>query len=212
MKQAKGPVGAAQGGKQAVSRGDALALMIAAAVAAVATTAATVTGILDYFTGPVTLTLPLATKHQGPGSLHLGAEAHYTAVEAAIPVLPAAEATLLAWAGALNQVSILAVLSLAFLLAFQLRGENLFTAGSSAIIGACGVVLAVAGTLGQILDQAARSRLAEAIGANQRSAEESIIFMGNLNLTPSVAGSVLILIATAFEYGRRLKKDTEGLV
>lgn len=212
MEQAKGTVNAGRDGKKVVSKGDALGLMIASAVAAAATTAATVTGIIDYFQGPVTLTLPLAAKHQGPGGLNLGAEAHYTAVEATIPVLPAAEATLLAWAGALNQVSILAVLSLAFMLAFQLRGENLFTAGSSVIIGACGVVLAVAGTIGQILDQAARSRLTEAIGANQRSAEESIVFMGNLNLTPLVAGSVLILIATAFEYGRRLKKDTEGLV
>lgn len=212
MEQAKDTVNAGRGGKKVVSRGDALALMITAAVAAVATSAATVTGIMDYFRGPVTLTLPLATRHQGPSGLNLGAEAHYTAVEATMPVLPAAEATLLAWAGVLNQVSILAVLSLGFLLAFQLRSKNLFTAGSSAIIGTCGVVLAMAGTVGQILDQAAGSRLAEVIGANQRSAEEGIIFMGNLNLTPLVAGSVLILIATAFEYGRRLKKDTEGLV
>lgn len=83
--------------------------MITPAVAAAATTAATVTGVLDYFTGPVTLALPLATK-------------------------------------------------------------------------------AVAGTVGQLLDQAARRCLAESIGANQPSAEESIIFMGNLKLTPSVAG------------------------
>ncbi|MCW3005258.1 MAG: hypothetical protein JWQ20_4556 [Conexibacter sp.] len=33
------------------------------------------------------------------------------------------------WAGVLNHVGILAVLALLFLLAFRLRGENLFTAG-----------------------------------------------------------------------------------
>lgn len=212
MKHAKGAASATQGGKKVLSGGDALALMIAAAVAAVASTAATVTGIMDSFTGPVTLMLPLATKHHGLSGLHLGAEAHYTAVEAAIPMLPAAEASLLAWAGALNQAGILAVLSLVFLLAFRLRGENLFTAGSAAIIGACGAVLAMAGTVGQVLDQAARSRLAQTIGANQGSAEEDIIFMASLNLTPLVAGSVLLLVAAAFQFGSRLQEDTEGLI
>lgn len=212
MKQVKGTAGAAQDGKRVVSRMDAVALMLASAVAAVATTAATIAGIIDSFTGPVTLALPLAARHQGLADLRLGAEAYYTAVEASIPGLPAAEAVLLAWADALSQVSILAVLSLVFLLAFRLRGENLFTAGSAAIIGACGIVLAVAGTVGQLLDQAARSRLAEAIGANRQGAEESIIFTANLNLAPSVAGCVLVLVAAAFRYGRCLQKDTEGLI
>lgn len=117
-----------------------------------------------------------------------------------------------AWAGALNQIGILAVLSLLFLLAFRLRGENLFTADSVWIVGACGAVLAVAGTVGQVLDQAARSRLAEAIGANQRLADEGIIFVGHFNIGPVMAGIVLILVAGAFQFGRRLQKDTEGLI
>lgn len=212
MKQVHRAFGRTSGGKRVVSNTDALAVMIVAAIAAVATTAATVSGVIASFVGPVTLTLPLATRSLRPTGLRLGAEAHFTSVEAFIPALPPSEASLLAWAGVLNQVSILAVLSLLFLLAFRLRGDNLFTAGSVGIIGGCGAVLAVAGTVGQVLDQIARSRLAEAIGANQRTAEDGIIFMGNLDIGPVMAGMVLILVAGVFQFGGRLQKDTEGLV
>lgn len=189
-----------------------MALMIASSAAAFATTAMTVAGIIGFFTRPATLTLPLSTTQLAPDGLHLGAEAHFTAVEATLPALPAGEAVLLAWAGALNHIGILAVLALLFLLAFRLKGENLFTAGSVWIIGTCGAVLAVAGSVGQVLDQVARNRLAEAIGINARTAEAGFSFAGNFDIAPAVAGFVLILVAGVFQFGGRLQKDIEGLV
>lgn len=212
MKEAKGAAQSTRGTKRVVSRTEALWLMIAAGVAAVVTTAAAVSEIVAYFAGPVTLTLPLAATHHDATGLRLGATAHFASIEATIPALPNAEATLLAWAGVLNLIGILAVLSLLFVLAFRLRGENLFTAGSVWIIGACGVVLALAGTLGQALDSAARHRVAQAIGANQGSAGESIVFSANFNVGPLMAGIVLILVSAVFQFGGRLQKDTEGLV
>lgn len=212
MNEAMGAARPAPSSKEVVSRTEALWLMLAAAAAAVATTVAAVSTIAAYFAGPVTLTLPLATPHQAATGLRLGAEAHFASVEAVIPELPRAEATLLAWAGVLNLAGILAVLALLFVLAFRLRGENLFTAGSVWFIGACGAALAVAGTFGQVLDSAARHRVAQAIGANQGSAGESIIFSANFNVGPLMAGIVLILVAAVFQFGGRLQKDTEGLV
>lgn len=212
MNEAMGDAQITPRNKKVVSRAEALWVMIAAAVAAIATTAAGVSNIMAYFAGPVTLTLPLATTHQAATGLRLGAEAHFASIEATIPALPLTEATLLAWAGVLNLVGILAVLALLFVLAFRLRGENLFTAGSVWIIGACGVVLALAGTLGQGLDSAGRHRVAQAIGANQGGAGESIIFSANFNVGPLMAGIVLILVAAVFQFGGRLQKDTEGLV
>jgi hypothetical protein len=212
MNEAKGAAHAMPARKKVVSRSEALWLMIASAVAAVATAVAAVSDIVAYFAGPVTLTLPLATTQQVPTGLRLGAAAHFASVEATIPALPSAEATLLAWAGVLNLVGILAVLALLFVLAFRLRGENLFTAGSVWIVGACGAVLAVAGTLGQALDSAGRHRVAQAIGANQGSAGESIVFSAHFNVGPIMAGIVLILVAAVFQFGGRLQKDTEGLV
>lgn len=186
--------------------------MIASAIAAVATTAAAVSNIVAYYAGPVTLILPLATTNQAATGLRLGAAAHFASIEATIPALPSAEASLLAWAGVLNLVGILTVLSLLFVLAFRLRGEKLFTAGSVWFIGACGIVLAVAGTFGQVLDSAGRHRVAQAIGANQGSAGESIIFSASFNVGPLMAGIVLVLVAAVFQFGGRLQKDTEGLV
>lgn len=212
MKLAKGALRRTPDSRRIISKTDAVALMIVSSAAAAATTALTVTGIASYFTGPITLTLPLAATQLTPDGLHLGAEAHFTSVEATIPALPAGEAALLAWAGALNHVGILAVLALLFLLALRLKGENLFSAGSVWIVGGCGAVLAGAGSIAQVLDQVARNRLAEAIGVNAPTAEEGIGFVGQFNFAPVVAGLVLILVAGVFQFGGRLQKDTEGLV
>jgi hypothetical protein len=118
----------------------------------------------------------------------------------------------LAWGGALNQVGALAVLALVFLLAYRLQSRELFTARSAHIVGAAGIVLAVAGTAGQILEGTGRSRLAEMIGANAQSPGESRIFSVEFSAAPLLLGIGLLLVAGVFEYGRRLQKDTEGLV
>jgi uncharacterized protein YraI len=51
------------GQKKVVSRADAIFLMVASAVAALVTTALTVSSTVALFTGPVTLVLPIATSH-----------------------------------------------------------------------------------------------------------------------------------------------------
>jgi hypothetical protein len=129
-----------------------------------------------------------------------------------MPVLPSGPAANLAWAGVLNQVGILAILALVFLLAYRLQGRILFTARSAHIVGAAGIVLAVAGMAGQVLDGVGRSLLAEMIGANARAPGESPAFSAQFNIAPLMLGTVLLLVAGVFEYGRRLQKDTEGLV
>ena len=202
----------ASGRKQIVSRTDALFLMVASAAAAVATTALTVSGIVASSAGQVTLTLPVATPRQTASGLSLGATGEYTALDATIPVLPSGPAALLGWAEALNQTGILAVLALIFLLAYRLRSEILFTPGSAWLVGAGGTVLAVTGTVGQILDSLARSWLADLIGAEGHAPGESYIFSLDFNVGPLVLGIALILVAGVFQLGRRLQKDTEGLV
>ncbi|MFC7849842.1 hypothetical protein ACFUTU_15340 [Arthrobacter sp. NPDC057388] len=195
-----------------MSRIDAVGLMVAAAAGALLTTAATVFGIVGLFTGPVTLELPVATSHQEAPGLSLEATGHFTSLEASIPVLPSGPATSLAWAYGLNQVGVLAVLALLFLLAYRLQSRVLFTARSADLVGAAGVVLAVAGTVGQVLDGVGRTRLAEMIGVNARAVGESYIFVAEFNIAPLAIGLVLLLVAGFFQYGRRLQKDTEGLV
>jgi len=203
---------AKRGQKKVVSRVDAIFLMAVSSGAALLSTWLTVSGIVALFTGPVTLELPVATSHQTAPGLSLGASGHFTSVEATLPLLPAGPAESLAWAGVLNQVGLLAVLALVFFLAYRLQGRILFTARSAHIVGAAGVVLAVAGLAGQVLDGVGRTRLAEMIGANARAVGESQVFAAEINLAPFVVSIGLFLIAGVFEYGRRLQKDTEGLV
>ncbi|WP_240719923.1 hypothetical protein [Pseudarthrobacter sp. NamB4] len=186
--------------------------MIASALAALVTTAATVSGTVALFTGPVTLVLPVATSHQRATGLSLEATGHFTSLETTIPVLPSGPAASLAWAGLLNQVAVLAILALSFLLAYRLQGRILFTAKSAHLVGAAGIVLAVAGMSGQVLDGVGRSRLAEIVGANPRGPGESQVFPAEFDTGPLMLGIALLLVAAVFEYGRRLQKDTEGLV
>ena len=199
------------GGKRIVSRADAVLIMIASAVAAVVTTVPSVSGIVGLFSGPVTLELPIAATNKDASGLELDSTGHYTALEATIPDLPIGPAELLAWGGAVNQIGLLAGLALVFLLAFRLRSAVLFTTASVRIAGACGAVLALFGTVGQILEAWGLNRLAEMIGANGTPGE-SFAFYAEFNIGPLVLGLVLILVAGAFQYGRRLQKDTEGLV
>jgi hypothetical protein len=81
---------------------------------------------------------PVATSNQVVKGLSLGASGHCTFLQATIPVLPAGLATLVTWPEVLNQIGILAILALVFLLAHWLRSEVLFTAGSASIMVACG--------------------------------------------------------------------------
>jgi len=201
-----------QNGKKFVSRADAVFLMIASSAAAVLTTVLTVLGIVGYFTGPVTLVLPIASTQRTVSGLELESAGHFTALEATVPVLPAGPGELLAWGAALNQVGMLAILALVFVLAYRLRSSILFTPGSVWIVGACGAVLALAGTVGQILDGWGRARLAELIAANERTPGQSYSFSAQFDLWPLAVGLVLMLVAGVFQYGRRLQTDTEGLV
>jgi hypothetical protein len=75
-----------------------------------------------------------------------------------------------------------------------------------------GVGLALAGTAGQLVDAIARSRLAQLISANAHRPEGTYFFSADFNVTPLVLGLVLVLVAGVFQLGRRLQKDTEGLV
>lgn len=198
--------------KKIVSRGDAILLMIASAVAAALTSAMSVSGIAGYFTGPVTLELPVSPTNQTASGLGMGAAGHYTVLSATIPSLPPEHAALLAWSAALDQAGILAILTLMFLLAYRLRSAVLFTANSVTIIGACGVVLALVGTVGQVLNGWALTRVADMVAGSGRTSGETAILEAEFTTGPLMLGIILVLVAAVFQYGRRLQKDTEGLV
>jgi len=200
------------GNRKIVSRVEALVIMIASAAAAVVTTVATVIGIVGTLTGPVTLTLPLRSSPQLPTGLGMDAVARFSEMEAILPSVPSGEAVLLAWAGLLHQVGFIAVAALLFLLAFRLRRENLFTPASVWIVGASGVVLAFSASAAQVIDAAARSRIAELVGASQVTTGETLLFVSNFNVAPLLAGIALVLVAGFFQFGRGLQEDTAGLV
>ena len=201
----------AESTRPGLSRADAYSIMILTAAAAAISTVMAVSWIASLFSGPVALTLPIESAQQ-PDGLGLGATGTYTQMEATIPAVPAGEASMLAWSAALNQVGVLAVAALLFLLAFRLRGANLFTAGSAWIIGSCGAILALSGSAAEVLESTALTRLSLLIEATPQMPGEDVFLTFTLNVVPVVAGLTLVLVALAFRFGRRLQEDTEGLI
>ncbi|RAX45616.1 hypothetical protein DQ354_09035 [Arthrobacter sp. AQ5-06] len=67
-----------------------------------------------------------------------------------------------------------------------------------------------AGSAGQVLDAIASAAVARLIAANGQT--DGVILAADFNFAPLLAGIVLVLIAGVFQFGRRLQKDTEGLV
>lgn len=212
MKLNKGEPEPQDGGKKFVSRADAIFLMVASSVVALISTVLTIVGIVQWFISPATLELPISSLQRTVGGLELESTGHFTSLEATVPDLPDGPATLLAWGAALNQVGMLALLALVFVLAYRLHSAILFTAGSVWIVGACGAVLAVATTVGQVLDGRARTSLAEMIGANGREPGAVYLISTEFDLWPLMVGLILVLVAGVFQYGRRIQKDAEGLV
>ena len=187
-------------------------MLVLAALSAVVTTVFSVSEIAGYFTGPVTLDLPVNSSGQSADGLGLGSTGQYTTLAATIPALPSGPAVLLAWSSVLQHIGVLAVHALVFLLAYRLRSSVLFTAGSVWIVGVCGAVLILAGTAGQVLSGFALPRIADLVLAEGRPAAGTILFEGELTSWPLVLGTILMLVAGVFQYGRRLQQDAEGLV
>jgi hypothetical protein len=50
------------------------------------------------------------------------------------------------------------------------------------------------------------------IGANGRAPGATYLFSTEFDLWPLMVGLILVLVAGVFQYGRRLQKDTDGLV
>nr|WP_231709330.1 hypothetical protein [Arthrobacter sp. zg-Y895] len=204
--------GAPAGQKRIVSRTDATVFMLVAALGAVVSTVFSISEIVGYFTGPVTLELPVNAQDQSVDGLTAGVSAHYTTLTATVPALPSGPAMLLACSSALHQAGVLAVLALVFLLAYRLRSAVLFTAVSVRIIGACGIVLLLVGTFSQGLYGIAVPRVADLVVMERQTGDELVLFEGTLSPWPLVLSLVLILVAGVFQYGRRIQQDTDGLV
>lgn len=199
-------------GVRVLSRGDAAALVMVAVAIAAITLVSTITDIVGKFTGPVSMRLPLDPSRQGAVDLESGATGRFSELQVTLPSVPGYEASLLVWAAALNQVCVLCVVALLILLAYRLTSEKLFAPGLAALVGVVGTILAISGSFAQVLDSTARNRLAEQLGALPRTPGDTIVYLVDFSFVPLAAGVVLVLLAGVFQFGRRLQRDTDGLI
>ncbi len=197
----------------AMSRAEAVFLMIMAAVVSVVATALALSEIRALLTGPVTLDLPLRNVAAPgvDGVAEAVRDARYSSVEVAFESMPATEGLLLAVSAGLQALIVVAVCALVWILCRRMLAERTFTRGAEGAIGGVGILVAVAGTLAQVLDSAGRDRL---VGYSELfpGADDRTVFFLEFSSTPLVIGLIMALFATLVHRGRRLQDDVVGLV
>jgi len=195
-----------------LSRVDSAVLIVVSVAVAIAASVSTASTIISNGSGEVVLRLPLDPSTRESEALDLGAVARVSQVQVSVPGLPEYEASLLGWSAAMNLVAVLCVVLLLVLLAYRLTSSMLFGPRTAVIVGSAGMLLAISGSAAQILDSTAKNRLAEELGAAPARAGETLLYISEFNPAHLVAGGALVLLAGVFQFGRRLQRDTEGLV
>ncbi|TDK25323.1 hypothetical protein E2F48_08585 [Arthrobacter crusticola] len=197
----------------AVSRVEAMFLMVVAAVVGVAATALALAEIRALLTGPVTLDLPLrnVVTPRIDGVIEEVRGARYSSVEVDFESVPATEGLLLAVSAGLQALIVVAVCVMVWVLCRRVVADRTFTRGAEGAIGVVGILVAVAGTLAQALGSAGKDRLVGYSGLFPGADDRTVFFL-EFNPTPVVIGLVMTLFATLVHRGRRLQDDVVGLV
>ncbi|MBX9472334.1 hypothetical protein [Microcella sp.] len=94
------------------------------------------------------------------------------------------------------------------------RSATVALGGTAIVVTACGLIEQTAAALGhaEVVSFLGADKLTAGGNAENPSYEGFVAFGLNLDLAPIGWGIALLVIASAFELGQRLQRDTEGLV
>jgi hypothetical protein len=202
--------------RRRLGEGFVLGLIATGAVSvAIAAVIAIVLRAIDLFGPAVTIPLPL---HDG-GSVHELDDvpevlaSSYSAASVTVGGLPAGARWLLVLEGALPALATVGVCAVAWWLGVSLIRARPFRRSMSTAIGVAAILVLAAGLLGQLSGALGRSIAVDHLAAGDPGVHKILWpFLAEIGLAPVGWGFALALIATAFQLGSRLQKDTEGLV
>ncbi len=124
-----------------------------------------------------------------------------------------AGAQLYLWSTLVSALTVIAVTGMVALLSTTLLRGRPFTRTATWFIGITGIILMVGGIVSQLLSALSRWVLVD--GLKYLGAPNGVtvpVPSWTIDFTPIAAGAVLAVIASAFEIGQRMQRDTEGLV
>lgn len=211
-----------------MSRGDRFALGATAALAGLAALTAAAGGVLSVANAlrddPLTLAgFPLGSGRTPEFTEPVAqvTDARYESVALTLTELPDAARWLLAAQAAVVAIAVVGVSLTLLRLALRVLRARPFGRSMTVALVASAALIAVGGTVSQLLEAAARAVVVDHLGPDMTtggtpggtgSDEGLLSFALNLDLAPIGVGLALGVVALAFQVGARLQRDTEGLV
>ncbi|WP_147303231.1 hypothetical protein [Microbacterium bovistercoris] len=198
-------------GRPSMAEAITLGLVATGAVSiAIGALVGTIGGAAEIFGSPVPVLLPV---HDAPMSVldraSGVASASYTESIVSFEALDAGTRWLLLGERALPALATIIVCMSLWWLGLSLIRQRAFRKSMAPVLGTAAIALVVAGMVGPFLGTIARAQAVELLPA---SADQFYAFLYELDPAPIGWGIALALVVGAFEVGRRLQLETEGLV
>lgn len=168
---------------------------------------------IEIFGSPVPVALPvegaqMASLADADGIL----TAEYTQSVITVEALDAGTRWLLLAEATLPALATVIVCMSLWWLGLSLIRQRAFRRSMVPMLGTAAIALVVAGLLAPLFGAFGRAEAVEQLTASGADAREFWAFLVTVELAPVGWGIALALVATAFEVGQRLQRDTEGLV
>ncbi|GAA1542748.1 hypothetical protein HD600_000772 [Microbacterium ginsengiterrae] len=180
---------------------------------AIASIVSTVADAVEIFGSPVTVSLPVHGADMTTLQDAAGVDsAEYTEAAVSLATVDPGTRWLLLLETALPALATVIVCMALWWLGLSLIRQRTFRRSMPHIIGGAAIGLIVVGMIGPLLGGFARAQAVEQLTASGADTGEFWSFLFQVDLSPIGWGIALALVATAFEVGQRLQRETEGLI
>jgi len=168
---------------------------------------------IEIFGSPVPVSLPVDGEQMASLSDADGiAAAEYTQSVVSFESLDAGTRWLLLAEAALPALATVIVCASLWWLGLSLIRQRAFRRSMVPMLATAALALIVTGMTGPLFGAIARAQVVEQLAASGADTEGFWMFLYQLNPASIGWGIALALVATAFEVGQRLQRETEGLV
>lgn len=167
---------------------------------------------IEIFGSPVAVSLPVHGAAMTVADAGGIAAAEYTQSVVSFETLDAGIRWLLLAESALPALATVIVCLSLWWLGLSLIRQRVFRRSMAPVLGTAAIALVVAGMIGPFLGAIGRAEVVEHLASSGADTGQFWNFMYELSLPPIGWGIALALVATAFEVGQRLQRETEGLV
>ncbi len=201
-------------GRPSMAEAVALGLVATGAVSiGIASAVGAVGAGVEIFGSPVVVSMPVNGQEMTALAEAGGvAAAEYTQSLVSLEMLDAGTRWLLLAEVALPALATVIVCAALWWLGLSLIRQRAFRRSMVPALATSAFALVVTGMLGPFLGAIARSQIVEQLAAAGADTDAFWAFVVEMNPASIGWGIALALVATAFEVGRRLQRETEGLV